>query len=260
MRIAVCISGQPRKALDTFPFIYENIIKPNSADVFIHMNYDKESTYIEKTHLDSNTCNLEKNVDEKLIELYKPIKYLVEKPKNFYKPNIIVSEKRLQNTRKMNAHKNWTNEECQKHITKQLLSMYYSIFKCNELKETYANENGFVYDLVIRLRFDVLPKQPLYLQTIDPNYIYYLEIGQPDQLISDWINFGSNAVMNVYSSIYLNIEYLNTLKYFTKNDRLPNNIEASDICGGLYEMMLRDLMTLYKIPKMGFLSDIILVY
>jgi hypothetical protein len=42
MKVAVCLSGQPRNANDTFGFIMNNIIKPNNADVFIHMNYARQ--------------------------------------------------------------------------------------------------------------------------------------------------------------------------------------------------------------------------
>ena len=129
--------------------------------------------------------------------------------------------------------------------------MYYSIYKANELKELYANENGFVYDYVIRIRFDILPQEPILCRDLDPAYIHYLEIGQPDELISDWLNIGSNAIMNVYSSLYLNMEYLNTFQYYRKDDRLPNLLEPSEVCGGGSEHMLRDLMHLYKIPKMA---------
>ena len=48
-KIALCISGQPRNAIETFPLIYENIIIPNNADVFIHMNFDSNNTYIENS-------------------------------------------------------------------------------------------------------------------------------------------------------------------------------------------------------------------
>ena len=85
-------------------------------------------------------------------------------------------------------------------------------------------------------------------------------MGQPDNLISDWINFGNNAIMNVYSSLYLNMDYLNNFTFFKKDERLENILEPSDICGGIYEYMLRDLMTLYKIPKCGFYSNISLIY
>jgi hypothetical protein len=85
-------------------------------------------------------------------------------------------------------------------------------------------------------------------------------MGQPDNLISDWINFGNNAIMNVYSSLYLNMDYLNNFTFFKKDERLENILQQSDICGGISEYMLRDLMTLYKIPKCGFYSNISLIY
>jgi hypothetical protein len=248
MRTAVCLSGQPRKAFETFPYIYENILKPNNADVFIHMNYDKDIPYIEKLHMDNGTCRLEPDVDKKIIELYKPKRYLIEPPRNFQKPNFHVPENRLRSIQRMNSHKNWTTEEARKHFVKQMTSMYYSISKANELKELYANENGFTYDYVIRLRFDFLPEMPFYCARIDNRYIHYMELGQPDNLISDWFNVGSNAVMNVYASLYLHMDYLNTFLYYNKSDRLENNLEPSDICGGVSEHMLRDIMTLHKIP------------
>lgn len=250
-KIALCISGQPRRALETFPYIYEYIIKPNNADVFIHMHYDSNNRYIEKSHADNGNCVLEENIDKKVIELYQPKKYEIESPRNFQKPNIKIPDKRLENIKKMNHHKNWTDEEHRSHIVKQLTSMYYSIYKSNELKEIYANENGFVYDYVIRIRFDLLPREPIICSIMNPDFIHYLYLNQPDDLISDWLNIGSNTIMNILASLYLNMDYINHFKYYKKEDRLPNLLEPSDICSGFAEHMLRDLMYLYKIPKMA---------
>lgn len=259
MKVALCLSGQPRCALKTFPYIYENIIQPNNADVFIHMNYDAENPYIEKRHLDNGNCILEKGIHQQVIDLYKPIRYLVEKPKQMFKPTIMFPENRILDVMNMNKHRNMTREESKIHSCKQLLSMYYSIYKSNELKETYANENGFVYDYVIRLRFDCLPYDKIYVMDKNPNFIYYFHLNQPDELISDWINFGSNSIMNIYSSMYLNVEYLNTFLFFKKEERLENKLEPSNICGGSCEHILRDLMTLYKIPKQAFRSNLHLI-
>jgi hypothetical protein len=151
----------------------------------------------------------------------------------------------------MNQHKKWTDEQHILYTVKQFTSQIYSIYKANELKELYANENGFVYDYVIRIRFDILPLEPIICSNYDPNFMYYLEIGQPDDLISCWINFGSNTIINTFSSLYLHIDYINTFKYFKKEDRQPNLIEPSIICSGFAEHMFRDLLYLFKIPKMS---------
>ena len=250
-RVALCISGQPRSSLDTFPLIYENIILPNNADVFIHMNFDSNNTYIEKSHADNGKCNLASNIDKTVIELYKPKCVLVEKPKHFKNINFKIPPERLKRSYDMNGHKGWTDDQHIEYITRQLYSMYYSINKCNELKELYALENNIHYDYIIRIRFDITPKDKLICSNYDSKFINYLDIGQPDELISDWLNFGNNAIMNVYASLFLHMEYLNKYTFYKKDERLLNLLEPSDECGGLYEHMLRDLMHLHKIPKKG---------
>lgn len=260
MRVAVCLSGQPRSVKETFPYIYNNIIKPNNADVFIHTYFDKDNLYIEKTHLDRGSCTTDETIVDTVLQLYKPKAYLVEKPKNFSKINLKMTEFRLKSSRELNKHRNWTDEEHIKHIIKQIMSQYYSIYKSNELKENYANEHGFVYDYVIRLRFDLVPRQILICEHYNPNFIYYQAMGHPDNIISDWINFGSNLIMNIYSSIYLHFEYLNTLDFFTKEMRLENTLEKSDVCGAYSEYMIRDIMTLHHIPSKPFDIACILHY
>jgi hypothetical protein len=260
MRVAVCISGQPRKALDTYLNIYKYIVQPNNADVFIHMHHDSNNPYIEKTYMDNGTCVCEPNIDKKVIELYQPKRYLIEPPRNFQKPMFKVPEKRIGNVMKMNAHKNMTREEAKIHFIKQMTSMFYSIYKANELKELYANENNIHYDYVIRIRFDLLPEQPLLCEQLEPKYIYYVYMGQPDNLISDWFNIGSNAIMNIYSSMYLHMDYLNTFEYFKKEHRFPNTFEPSDTCGGISEYILRDIMHLHQIPSRGLKYSCKLLY
>jgi hypothetical protein len=254
MKIAVCISGQPRSAEEAYPLIYKNIILPNQADVFIHMNYSKNDSYIERSHADNpyKSSQFPPNIDEKVIQLYQPVSYLIEEPKPFSKPGFRFPPSRIARSMSMNAHNGWTEEEHCKHMVKQITSMYYSIFKCNELKETYALTNNITYDYVIRIRFDIKPNLPLCCINYDPSFIYYQEMSQPDELISDWINFGSNTVMNVYSSMYFMVDYLNTFKYYNKTDRLENTYEPSETIPGCYEYFIRDLMTLCNIPKRAF--------
>lgn len=249
MRVALCMSGQPRRAIENFSNIKKYIIEPNNADVFIHLNYDKTSRYIEKNHLNNGWCTYTEGIDDMVKTLYSPIKMMVETPKQFNNPNITLTKKKIEDTMHMNPH--MTRDTAILHTKKQWLSMVYSIYKCNELKELYANEHGFVYDYVIRLRFDLSPTTVLDCSKLDPSYLYYQELNQPDNIISDWLNVGSNTIMNVYASIFLNAEYLNKFVYFKKEDRLETKTknEISDECGGSVEYTVRDIMTLFKIPS-----------
>lgn len=250
-RVAVCISGQPRAAKETFHLIMNHIIRPNNADVFIHMNYDPTRLYMEKSHADNGQCQLDADIDKWVIQNYQPKRWLVEAPREYKNPVIGISPKRLENHKRMNAHKGWNDEQHREYIVRQMYNMYYSIYKVNELKEMYMLETGVHYDYVFRLRFDIAPRDVILARDYDPNYIYYLDIGQPDALISDWLNFGSNAIMNVYASIFLQLEYLNNFRFMKREDREENLLEPSDTYGGIYEHLLRDIMFLHKIQKKG---------
>jgi hypothetical protein len=248
-RVAICLSGQPRSYRETFPYIYHHIIQPNNADVFFHTWFDESNLYMEKAHVGRGDCHLPETTVSELVQMYKPKAYLVEKPKPFKKPNLLMNDTRVRNFINMNSQLNHTPQQAQDHAIRQNMSMLYSIFKSNELKETYANENGFVYDYVIRIRFDLVPKVPLVLSQFNPNSLYYQDLGHPDQLISDWVNFGSNLIMNVMSSLYLHLEYYNSIQFYPLSERLPNTLEPSNVCGGWAEYMLRDIIARHNIPS-----------
>jgi hypothetical protein len=212
------------------------------------MNYDAEKGYVERIHLDSGNCTLPENIDKLVIEKYKPLRYLIEKPKSLYHPNIIIPDNRMFQVMKMNKHKNLDYEQTRRHVLKTHMSMHYSHFKSNEIKEVYANENGFVYDYVIRIRFDIELSKPLYCSKLDADYLYFEDIGQGDELINELCVVGSNMIMNVYATLFFNFEYLNSFKYHKKDDRLENTLEPSEEASGLSEHMVRDLIHLFKIP------------
>jgi len=159
MKVAVCLSGQPRNAINSYNYINENIIIPNNADVFMHLNFDKDTKYMLKSHKDNGNCIAEENIDKKLVDLYKPKSYLIEKQKNFNNPNIHICNKRIENIMKMNKIDD--RNRARLHDMKCVMSMFYGIYKSNELKELYALDNGIVYDFVIRIRYDAVPKKKL---------------------------------------------------------------------------------------------------
>lgn len=251
VKVALCLSGQPRCYRETFPYIYKHIIEPNQADVFFHTWFDKSEPYMEKFHMNRGECHLRESTLDELVLLYKPKDYMAEKQREFKKPNLQVPQKRIQNVLSCNKELNWTEEQAKSHVVKQNTSMYYSIFKANELKENYASQNNIVYDYVIRCRFDCIPLAPILCETFDPNTLHFQDMGHPDGLVSDWINFGSNLVMNIYGSIYLHLDYLNSIEYYPLSQRLSYNLEPTTTCGGFGEHALRDMMTLHKIPVRG---------
>lgn len=257
MKVALCISGQPRSALKTFSYVKKNIIDINNTDVFMYLNFDKNNTYMEKRHKDNGQCKTEKNIDQKLIKLYNPKKVIVEGQKEFKNPNIHICEKRINDNRKMNNRQGWDDKQLRDYDIKCCYSMFYGIYKCNELKELYALENNFVYDYVIRLRFDVTPMKPLICKDYEPDFIYTIDGKCHDQIIHDWINFGSNMIMNIYASMFLNLEYINQYRFYKLEDRIQENVIYNPE-KGIYgqEHLIRDLMKLYKIERKFFDVDV----
>jgi len=243
MRVAVCISGQLRFVEKTYPHIYQHVILPNNADVFVHAWYDERKLMTECIDPTRNRA-LEPTIREKVIELYKPKKAFFEPPRDFSKSysNVKVPMSWI------TAVKGGSLEQSKNHIVYSAYSMWYSIYKCNELKEEYAQEHGIHYDYVIRMRFDAYPTAPIYVEQLQKDMLYYVYNHQGDNMICDLLNIGSNSIMNIYASIFLYIEYLNSTHFYPKTARQPINFRGDNECIWGNEYLIRDLMQLLNIP------------
>jgi hypothetical protein len=83
------------------------------------------------------------------------------------------------------------------------LSMYYSIFRANELRRA----SGINYDYVIRMRYDSEPKSDLDLSILDPGSI---NIPNEEDFagINDQFAIGPPHLMDVYCGVYNNVAWL----------------------------------------------------
>ena len=130
--------------------------------------------------------------------------------------------------------------------------MFYSIFKANSLKKLNEDNNNFKYDLVIRSRFDTLYEEPIPTDEIldvlnDNSKIYvrhntidrggnssrtefYLEdSGRLSHFVADNFSFGSSKALDVYSSIYENIEKEASLGISTPECLLGRQLVSKEI-------------------------------
>jgi hypothetical protein len=92
-----------------------------------------------------------------------------------------------------------------------VLSMHYSIHKCNQLKSEYEKKNSFKFDKVIRTRFDLLIENELDLD------LYHGDLNIPEGEdhggMNDRFAFGTSAAMDIYSSLYSNFKNLSKEVY-----------------------------------------------
>ncbi len=93
------------------------------------------------------------------------------------------------------------------------------IYDANQLKIAYENEHDFKYDIVIRIRPDLLIKHKLpseIINNIKPNSIYVPKVSDIDIFnnikffMCDQLDFGDSKTMDTFSNLYFDVDkYLN---------------------------------------------------
>jgi hypothetical protein len=81
---------------------------------------------------------------------------------------------------------------------KNILSMYYKIKRCGKMVE----DSGINYDLILRLRGDILFTEDLILQSPKENTIYSPLIFSWTQSMNDQLIYGNKKVMGIYHGLY----------------------------------------------------------
>lgn len=156
MKIAVCFSGQMRTALEA----NESIIKflgnqlPN-IDFFFH-TWDIKSEKALFGDLRNDTNYTQQHYESlnkllKIVEIYNPKKYLVEN------------------------HNDYINTLQYKDNNS---SLWYSWYKSLELVKNFEKENGFEYDVVIKMRFDVIYEPTMVLDNLFVKYLNRIKSGE----------------------------------------------------------------------------------
>lgn len=210
MKVAVCMSGQPRFVEECFESINSNLILPNAADVFLHTwECDEEGEkhpYKFGGNGDWKNHRMKNGLHEKALELYKPIDCQIDKPMKLKVPGIDMKrtfDKYMPGCYEEAAQANMTVSQYSDRIVSNNLSMWYGIMQSNMLATINAMKNGFKYDVVVRCRFDLFLNTYMNFGHLDNNVVYACEMGKPDGHIADWLNFGSQSCMNVFASTFL---------------------------------------------------------
>lgn len=237
MKVALCLSGQPRWAKQCFPLIKSNIIDQHDTDVFCQIwtprdnfEYKFSGDYCERGWKDFKIT--EDDVSD-VINLYNPKVATMMVSEEMFK---VVP---LGDT--ISKYYGGIAQDDRARFARKLvvssLGMYKGIFEANKIKEEYRLKTGTKYDYVIRARYDLIPNRPIRYDSMPDGHILYEELGQPDGMISDWLNIGSNDVMNAYSDIYSNWQYL-VEQSLNKRNAWCN------------ELLISEIMEMFGIQKM----------
>jgi hypothetical protein len=187
MKVALCISGQPRYLEEGYAQINKSILQRYSPDVFVHTWWDNSMSN-KKMELPSTlsygrTYYWRENTIDLIKKFYNPVVFLYE-PQIIFNP---FNDVNYELARPSNVH-----------------SMFFSIQRSNQLKMQYERENNFLYDIVIRCRFDVdIIKFDIDLYNLSMNYVNCYAM--KDSPNSD-LAISSSKNMDIYTSLYDNFE------------------------------------------------------
>jgi hypothetical protein len=172
MKIALCLSGQPRSFKKGFEYHKTNLLDHYDVDVFIHTWSGQEV--------------------EELADLYNPVAMMIEEP--------LKDDFDLKYTNTPNATM---------HPPRFTVAMLYSMYKSCELKTEIELAESFSYDWVIKSRTDYALNVKIPFEELDNTKLYIPNCRMvPERDFgNDQFAFGGSNVMNKRMSIYLNMNH-----------------------------------------------------
>ena len=203
MKIALCLSGQPRVVEVGFQKLNETILQHNDVDVFIHTWFDPENLSSQSVIPGREGHHLSPNALNVLQELYKPKMMMVEKPKTWGR-TFEYPQKTFEKAHTWALEVPTGLDDAKGYLNNTTHCMWYSLMMSNILKERYSSDAGVQYDWVIRNRIDYGPHLHLTFEDEpEEDTVYYQHNpDHPDGMLGDWFAMGSNSSMNVYSSVF----------------------------------------------------------
>ena len=195
MKIAICVSGQPRNFKQSYNSLKTYFLDKYDCDVYFHTwetnNFESTNFGFGNTHY-----SLTNNDYNDLIQLYQPKKYTLEQPITFDASNYKcpIWRQPLNNT----------------------LSMFYSIYKSFHLIKGD-------YDYIVRTRFDIdyskfnleFPKEGIILPE------WNTDIRVKHRGYYDVFGLGKQEDMIIYSQAFSNI-----ISYVTNDEEILNYLSG----------------------------------
>lgn len=222
LRIAICLSGQPRFFKEGHAFLYEHIIQHYDTDVFFHTWHDESEVgkaYDGAPHSRGKIGSVLPNTIEKIVEIYNPVDYKIETPRI---PFI---------------------EGIQRNPARDILfSMFYSLQQADKVRLAHQEKEGFEYDWVVRARFDSAIFDKVEFEEHDHSkahfYNIFLDINKP--VVCDWLWFANSENMSHSCNVYDNMkQFWNVDEHVNSGENLTT--AQLEKCNVPYEKHRRSL-------------------
>ena len=173
MKIALCISGQPRMWEKGFEYHNTNIIKGNDVTVFLH------------------SWEMPAEQMQQISEKYQAKSFITS-------PNPTIDLSKYANTPPPSP--NWKVKDGRMSTWAQM----YAIYECMRTKREYEEYHNMKFDWVIRSRFDFAINVRIPFDTLNPNKLYIpnCRMSPNRDFGNDQFAFSSSENMDKYSYAY----------------------------------------------------------
>jgi hypothetical protein len=192
MRIAVLFSGMPRY-IERANRLMKNFFSGYEVDYFCHAWLDKNKKFEEKSWSDT-AVKIDSEAEEKIINLYKPKKYLIEPQKQFIVPRYYA------------FNTGWKQPWFIPY------SHFYSVKTANQLRLSHEKETGVKYDIVIKTRYDFFVGNKIKWESYDLSKLYlhnncncWYDL-YDDLSFNDMFAFSNPENMNIYCDTFDNLD------------------------------------------------------
>ena len=207
MKTAVLFFGEIRGGDTIWQNVYDNVVKPNNADVFMH-HYYYDDLFLEKQTqvLSESYKKYHKNKavhftpPSKLFQIFKPKQCLIEENRNDYHDNNDFMEISKKTTHDFFGEGNPKKE----HIImayNTIRSQSYSRKMVIEMKKKFEEDNQFKYDNVIITRLDINIFKPMTIVTKIPDIIIAREMSF--ECIFEQIILTSSTMMDTMANFHI---------------------------------------------------------
>jgi hypothetical protein len=182
MNVAVILTGHMRCWEQVFPNFEERVLRKYNPDVFINTWEDEAYWDPHSTHgIVENAPVID---HESIIKTYNPVDMIMENYDDFKDDFISRAER----------YKNFY------HVPKNIISMLYKIGQGGLMMEDHMFKTGKHYDLVIRMRPDLVFNEEL--PDFDPNSFYTLGYrNHMGQGTSDMIQVGNSFMVSLFTKL-----------------------------------------------------------
>lgn len=212
MKLAICVSGQPRGLPLASEQIKNFLIAPNQhdydIDVFVHAWFDEEEAgqnFVSAQPGQNGKVGIvHPDTEDILLNVLNPTDIIVEPPAEFTFADDL--------------------KQAPTAVQRNLASMFYSLYIADVLRRRHERKHDFTYDVVIRVRHDLwYYNTPIhfveYQESVDDGFVCTSKRFQDERMnpnfhggytLTDIFVFGSSEVMTDLSNTYLNFSFMNT--------------------------------------------------